>query len=187
MRHGFKRRGPKVFMGLVPKIIFRVSIPMRPAVQPVRVVFCHGKLYACNAYGGGITEFTFDSSWDVKAKRVVINTPAPFKVANKSQWSILGLACDPRDDDADFKLYFTHSLLYGQQGTAPTTAAPYMGSVRPHFPGWRQVQSSSILEPAFSRMCHPTNRNFCGPAAFDCPTALANGRRHVQHSSCVGS
>lgn len=108
------------------------SIPTLLAVQPVRVIFCHGKLYASNAYGGGITEFQFDSSWDLKAKRVVTDTPAPFKVVNKSQWSILGLACDPRDKDAQFKLYFTHSLLYGQQGTAPTTAAPYMGSVRIH-------------------------------------------------------
>ena len=100
-------------------------------VQPSRVIFCHGKVYASNAYGGGITEFTVDSNYEVVASRVVVTTPEPFPTSSsRTQWSILGLACDPRDNDEDFRLYFSHSLLYSQLGQRPTEAAPYLGSVR---------------------------------------------------------
>lgn len=90
------------------------------AVQPARLAWCHGKLYVANAYatgdgGRGIHEYVFDSSYEVLEKRLVMETPQPFPPSNeKMAWSILGLACDPRDDDHTFKLYFTLSPLYTQ-------------------------------------------------------------------------
>lgn len=90
-------------------------------MQPARLAWCHGKLYVASAYavanttGRGIIEFTFDSNYEVVDQRLVIATPQPFPPANeKMAWSILGLACDPRDDDRTFKLYFTLSPLYTQ-------------------------------------------------------------------------
>ena len=89
-------------------------------LQPARLAWCHGKLYVANAYATGdgargIHEFIFDSNYEVLEKRLVMETPQPFPPSNeKMAWSILGLACDPRDDDRTFKLYFTLSPLYSQ-------------------------------------------------------------------------
>jgi hypothetical protein len=107
-------------------------------VQPARIVFCHGQAYVASAYAagprlGGIHEYTFDSQYNVLAKRKIIDTPQPFAPTNnKMAWAILGLACDPRDNDNNFKLYFTLSPLYSQGGEPPKLPAPYYGQVRAH-------------------------------------------------------
>lgn len=90
--------------------------------KPSRVVFCHGKAYVSHGYEGTIKEFTFNSNYNVVSERVLVKVPRP-------QSSVLGLACDYRDNDASFKLYFTHSWIFSQEGKEPTKAAPYVGSV----------------------------------------------------------
>lgn len=112
-------------------------------LQPSRVIFCHGKLYAANAYAttelnGGIHEITVNSNYDVISRRMVVPTPQPIQLGlgNVTEWgafaawAILGLACDPRDTDENFKLYFTLSPLYAQGGKQRTIPAPYYGKVR---------------------------------------------------------
>lgn len=96
------------------------SVLLALFLQPARLAWCHGKLYVSNAYApgnttGGIHEYVFDSNYEVLEKRLVIATPQPFPPSNdKMAWSILGLACDPRENDRTFKLYFTLSPLYAQ-------------------------------------------------------------------------
>lgn len=62
----------------------------------------------------------------------MVATPQPYKPSGdeRSAWSILGLACDPREADDDWKLYFSLSPIYSHDGTYPTMDAPYDGAVR---------------------------------------------------------
>lgn len=112
-------------------------------LQPSRKIFCHGKLYAANAYAtseivGGIHEIIVNSNYDIISRRMVIPTPQLVQLGLGNvtawgafaAWAILGLACDPRDSDDDFKQYFTLSPLYAQGGKQPTMPAPYYGKVR---------------------------------------------------------
>lgn len=104
-------------------------------VQPCRLKFCHGKLYVASAYAngnrlGGIHEYTLDSNYEVVSSRMVIPTPQPYTPpSTRSSWSILGMTCDPRDTDDDWKLYFSLSPLYSQGGEPPNDPAPYDGAV----------------------------------------------------------
>lgn len=81
---------------------------------------------------GGVWEYTLDSKYAVVSSREVIPTPQPFELTGpRSAWSILGLTCDPRESDEDWKLYFSLSPLYTHDGKYPTIASPYSGAVRP--------------------------------------------------------
>ena len=99
-------------------------------MQPCRLKWCHGKLYVASAYAnggrpGGIHEYTLDSNYEVVSSRMVIPTPQPYAITStRGSWSILGLACDPRDSDDDWKLYFSLSPLYSQGGEPPVNPAP---------------------------------------------------------------
>ena len=92
-------------------------------MQPSRVVFCHGKTYVADRELGTITEIVFDDMYEVVSSEVIFTQP-------KMDQTILGLGCDPRDNDADFKLYYSHSQIYAHGGSsAPITFAGYIGSV----------------------------------------------------------
>lgn len=115
-------------------------------LQPARLAWCHGKLYVSGAYAnaqnaGGLWEYTLDSKYEVVSSREVVATPQPYKPrAERSAWSILGLACDPRESDDDWKLYFSLSPLFSHDGTYPTIAAPYEGAV------CHELSNSAILD-----------------------------------------
>lgn len=106
-------------------------------MQPARLAWCHGKLYVSSAYAngprtGGVWEYVVDSKYEIVSQRQVIPTPQLYvPVGARSAWSILGMACDPRDVDGDWKLYFSLSPIYSHDGIYPSKAAPYDGAVRP--------------------------------------------------------
>eukprot|EP00892_Ulva_mutabilis_P000625 jgi/Ulvmu1/10563/UM065_0017.1 len=110
----------------------QTSVPFN---APARLAWCHGKLYVSGAYAnaansGGLWEFTLDSKYEVVSKREVIPTPMPFDLpAARSAWSILGLACDPRESDDDWKLYFSLSPIFSHDGKYPNVPAPYAGTI----------------------------------------------------------
>jgi hypothetical protein len=141
----------------------RNKLTRSACMQPSQVRFCHGKIYVANAYAsgaikGGITKFTVDSKYQVLSQRLVIPTPQPVPLtANKAAWAILGLACDPRDDDTAFKLYFTLSPPYSQGGEKPTKPAPHYGQV-PTSSLWQQCPcplTSLPPPPPATHACSP--------------------------------
>ena len=90
------------------------------------MIFCHGSVFAAlNVQGGPgqIVRIEVDDNYNILSNTVIATLPKP-QVP-------LGLACDPRDDDANFKLYFSRSTLYAQGGNEPYSPYGYDGQVRP--------------------------------------------------------
>ena len=90
------------------------------------MIFCHGSVFASlNVQGGPgqIVRIEVDDNYNILSTTVIATLPWPPVP--------LGLACDPRDDDANFKLYFSHSALYAQGGKEPKSPYGYDGQVRP--------------------------------------------------------
>ena len=91
------------------------------------MVFCHGSVFASLNVKGGpgqIVRIEVDDNYNILSNTVIASLPAPGQTP-------LGLACDPRDDDANFKLYIGHSTIYAQYGKEPVSPYPYDGKVRP--------------------------------------------------------
>ena len=90
------------------------------------MVFCHGSFYATTLNGQGgpgkILKLNVDDTYSKLTTTLIVEVPAPMN-------AVLGLACDPRDDDSNFKLYFTHSAMYHQKGAAPMSPYPYLSAV----------------------------------------------------------
>ena len=95
------------------------------------MIFCHGSIFASlivNIQGGQtqpgkIVRIEVTDTYDIISTTVIASIPPPMS-------SPLGLACDPRDDDVTFKLYFTHSALYAQGGQKPNSPYDYLAAVR---------------------------------------------------------
>jgi hypothetical protein len=106
-------------------------------VQVARLAWCHGKAYAAPAYSratnAAITEITFDSNYEVLETRKLLDIPEPIpccKGCHRCAWAILGLACDPREGEDGWRLYFSLSKIYQNDGLTATTFQPYNGEVR---------------------------------------------------------
>jgi hypothetical protein len=91
------------------------------------------------AYFGHIREIEFDDTYAVISDRKVTDLPLPASVGpccdtcKLCAWSVLGLACDPREPDGDWNLYFTLNKIYAQDGIVPwgkPGKVPYPGFVR---------------------------------------------------------
>ena len=93
------------------------------------MVFCHGSIFASVSRSehdspGGIWRIEVTDEYDIiGTPKEIMSVPAPLNI-------ILGLACDPRDDDVTFKLYFSHSRVYAEYGDTPKKKFPYLGAVR---------------------------------------------------------
>ena len=91
------------------------------------MVMCHGKFYAAVVHPdwntpAQIVELIVDDTYATLEQKVIVTVPEPYT-------AVLGLQCDPRDHDENFKLYFAASVMYHQDGLWPVSPYPYLSKV----------------------------------------------------------
>eukprot|EP01025_Chloroclados_australasicus_P056300 TRINITY_DN6941_c2_g2_i3.p1 TRINITY_DN6941_c2_g2~~TRINITY_DN6941_c2_g2_i3.p1 ORF type:complete len:1480 (-),score=51.67 TRINITY_DN6941_c2_g2_i3:202-4641(-) len=149
------------------KKIWKGSSKYKLAKKSAVLTWCHGKLYTATAYEGIVQEHTFDHNYNYPQSTTILDLKQRKLRGDKQEFnpgnsnrpigtSILGIVCDPSDSSNDYRIYISHSTLYGiKNRSMPYPYQSYISEMRSS--NWKSTFRTIVYNLPTSGIDHAVN------------------------------